>query len=105
MGVNSVPKELFTLAEKIKTLREQNELTQSDLAKKMGLTRSAVNGWEMGLSVPSTPFIVELSKLFNVSTDYLLGMKSGATLNIDGLSEREAAVLSDLVRCFNAARE
>jgi len=95
-------KELFPLADKIKKLREQTGLTQADLARKFGLTRSSVNVWEMGLSVPSTPFIVELAKMFNVSTDYLLGMKSGSTLNIDGLSEKQVAVLVDLVECFKS---
>ena len=80
-------KELLLLAEKIKTIREQLGMTQAELARKLGLTRSSINGWEMGLSVPSTQYIVELAKLFRVSTDYLLGMKHGAVLNIDDLTE------------------
>ena len=66
-------KELLLLAEKIKSIREQLGMTQAEVARKLGLTRSSINGWEMGLSVPSTQYIVELAKLFNVSTDYLLG--------------------------------
>ncbi|MBQ8300401.1 MAG: helix-turn-helix transcriptional regulator [Clostridia bacterium] len=93
-------KELFTLAEKIKQLREQAGMTQSELARTLNLTRSSVNGWEMGLSLPSTSVIVELAKVFSVSTDYLLGIDKQATLNISGLSEKEVAVLSDLIRCF-----
>ena len=62
-------KELFPLAGKIKQLREKSEMTQAELARELGLTRSSINAWEMGLSVPSTPFIVELAKLFGVSTD------------------------------------
>ena len=67
-------KELFPLAGKIKQLREKSEMTQAELARELGLTHSSINAWEMGLSVPSTPFIVELAKLFGVSTDYLLGL-------------------------------
>ena len=93
-------KELLLLAEKIKTIREQLGMTQAELARKLGLTRSSINGWEMGLSVPSTQYIVELAKLFNVSTDYLLGMEQGAVLNIDDLTEKEVSVLIDLVACF-----
>ncbi len=93
-------KGLFLLAGKIKRLREKSELTQADLARELGLTRSSINAWEMGLSVPSTPFIVELAKLFGVSTDYLLGLDTTATLKIDGLSEQEVSILMQLVECL-----
>ena len=98
-------KGMILLADKIKTIREQHNKTQSELARQLGLTRSSINGWEMGLSVPSPQYIVELAKLFCVSTDYLLGVEQGKTLNIDNLSEKEVAVLSDLVECFRTKRD
>ena len=97
-------KGLLLLAEKIKSIREQLGMTQAEVARKLGLTRSSINGWEMGLSVPSTQYIVELAKLFNVSTDYLLGMEQGAVLNIDDLTEKEVSVFIDLVACFRAKK-
>ena len=93
-------KELFYMADKIKQLREQMGYTQAELARKLKLTRSSINGWEMGLSVPSTPMVVELAKIFNVSTDYLLGLDNGASLRVEGLSKKEVAVLVDLVSCL-----
>ncbi|MCD8048834.1 MAG: helix-turn-helix domain-containing protein [Clostridia bacterium] len=93
-------KGLFLLADKIKTLREQSGITQSELARKMGLTRSSINSWEMGLTIPSTTYIIELAKTFNVSTDYLLGMEHGATISVDNLTEKEIAILTDLISCF-----
>ena len=62
------------VADRIKNLREQHLLTQMELSKKLGITRSSVNAWEMGISVPSTQYIVELANIFKVSTDYLLGL-------------------------------
>ena len=64
----------------------------------MGLTRSSVNAWEMGLSVPSTQYIVELAKTFGVSTDYLLGMESTATISVEGLSEEKVALAVELIK-------
>ena len=93
-------KELFTANNKIKLLREKLGITQSELAKRLGLTRSSVNGWEMGLSVPSTPLIVELAKLFNVSSDYLLGLEHDKSLDVTGLSDKEVAILSELAEHF-----
>ena len=86
-------KELFTLADRIKTLREQAGLTQ-------GLSRSGVNAWEMGLSVPSTQYVVELAKKFEVSTDYLLGMESTSTISVKGLSEKQVSALMQIIECF-----
>ena len=98
-------KELFSLAGKIKLLRERTALTQSDLARQMGLTRSSVNAWEMGLSVPSTQYIVELAKTFGVSTDYLLGMEASATISITGLADNEVALVAELIERLREKRD
>ena len=70
-------KKLFTLADRLKTLRDSSGYTQAEIARSFGISRSSVNSWEMGLSVPSTQYIVELAKKYNVSTDYLLGLNKG----------------------------
>lgn len=67
-------KELFPLAGKIKQLREKSEMTQAELARELGLTRSSINAWEDEAFCSIYSFIVELAKLFGVSTDYLLGL-------------------------------
>ena len=62
------------ICDKIRTLRDTCGLSQSALAKKIGVTRSAVNAWEMGLSIPTAQYIVAMAQLFHISTDYLLGL-------------------------------
>ena len=57
-------KELLTVAERIKSLREKLELTQAEIARQLGISRAGVNAWEMGLAVPSTQYVVELAKMF-----------------------------------------
>ena len=88
------------VGEKIKILRNKYNLTQTDIAKKLGITRSSVNAWEMGISIPSTQYIVELAQLFNVSSDYLLGISKTSTINVNGLSEEEIATLHGVISCF-----
>lgn len=82
--------------DRIKQLRESRSLTQAELAKELGITRAAVNAWEMGLSAPSTTYLVELARRFRVSTDYLLGLEHNSTLDISGLSDESVAVLCRL---------
>ena len=96
-------KELFQLGGKIKILRDQLNMTQTELAKKLGLKRASVNSWEMGLSVPSTPMIVELSKLLNIPTDYLLGMEMNATIRVNGLSDDEVLLLIRIIKRFQGS--
>lgn len=85
------------VADKIKHLREQNNFTQSELARELGITRSSVNAWEMGISVPSTHYIVELAMIFNVSADYLLGINSSTTLNVSDLTDSDIECLYTVI--------
>ena len=54
-------------------LRTKNRLSQDDLAEKVFVTRQAVSRWENGETVPNTETLKQLSKLFNVSINTLLG--------------------------------
>ena len=86
--------------ERIKKLREKQGYTQTELAKMLGVTRSCVNAWEMGLSIPTAQYIVELSQLFHVSTDYLLGLNNTQAIYIDRLSQEEKQILYSLIHYF-----
>ena len=91
--------------DRIKLLREKRGLTQAELAKQLGITRSGVNAWEMGISVPSTQYIVELAQFFAVSADYLLGLERTATVSVDGLSDREIAAVNEIIECFRDKKQ
>ena len=93
------------IADKIKRLREASHLTQTELAKKLTITRSSVNAWEMGISVPSTTYLIELALLFHVSTDFLLGLEQNNTIDISTLSEREAILVYELVDYFTSQKK
>lgn len=94
-------KNMYAFPDIIKNLRTQAGLTQSDLAKRLSITRSSVNGWEMGLSAPSIPLIVELSKLFHVTTDYLLGLDDRLVIRTDGLNAKQISAVLKIIDCFN----
>jgi len=86
------------IADKVKELREKNNMTQNEVAMKLGITRSSVNAWEMGISVPSTMYIVELSRIFSVSSDYILGLEHKEMLDVSGLDDDSLKILTDMVR-------
>ena len=59
-------------AEKITALRKSRELTQEQLAERLGVSRQSISKWENGSVVPEVENIIELSKTFDVTLDYLL---------------------------------
>mgnify|MGYP002627332391 CR=1 FL=1 len=88
---------MIMTADRIKSLREQKGISQSELARQLGITRSSVNAWEMGISVPSTQYVVELAGMFNVSTDYLLCVDKSATVGVEGLTEGDIKLVHTII--------
>ena len=88
------------ICDTIKELRERAGLSQAALAKKVGVTRSAVNAWEMGLSIPTTQYVAELAQLFHVSADFMLGLDNTEAIYIGGLSEEEKHILYSKLNYF-----
>lgn len=93
-------KTMHTFPERLKDLRDRLGYTQSDLAKKLSITRASVNAWEMGISAPSTSWLVELSNLFHVTTDYLLGLDDCITIRTNTLSDRAVTAILNTVEAF-----
>ena len=60
------------IAEKIIKLRKTNGWSQEDLAEKLYVSRQAISRWENGTALPDAENVLQISKLFNVTTDYLL---------------------------------
>lgn len=64
--------EKMTLGEKLKSARKSSGMTQEELAEKLMVSRQAVAKWESGKGMPDIDNIKNLSKLLNISIDYLL---------------------------------
>lgn len=59
----------------IKELRKEKGLTQSDLAKLLYTSQDTISLWELNKSLPDVKSLIELTKIFNVSADYILGIE------------------------------
>ena len=84
------------LADKIVSLRKKAGWSQEELAEQLGVTRQSVSKWEGAQSVPDMDKVVMMSRLFGVSTDFLLGVESLHTINVSDLSAKDVAMLTDL---------
>ena len=61
------------LGQKIRDLRKQKRLSQTELGKYIGVSQTTVTAWENGRAEPSSGYLSKLADYFNVTTDYLLG--------------------------------
>lgn len=89
---------IYDFSERLKTLRKRDNISQNALSKTLGVTRATVNAWEMGISYPNAQSLIMLSKYFNVSVDYLLGIDDGTFLDISGLDPTGQELISKMVK-------
>ena len=85
------------IGETIRELRDSFNINQVELAKNLGVTKQCVSNWENDNILPSIDMLIKISKFFNVTTDYLLGLKDTTTINVDGLTLSEIAHIKLLI--------
>ncbi len=90
----------MTFGEKLYQLRTDKKMSQEALARKLGVSRQAISRWELGEVVPDTANVLAVSRVFGVSTDYLLRENcddeavptSATSAQEDDLKDRQYAV-------------
>lgn len=85
------------LNEKIKQLRTARNISQVELARKLGVSKQSVSNWENDNIQPSIDMLVKIAKCLSVSTDYLLGLNSEITIDATGLTDIQIAHIRQLV--------
>ena len=65
---------MIEFGEILRELRTDKKLTQPQLAEAIGVSKSMISMWETGINEPTASNIMKLSKFFDVTTDYLLGL-------------------------------
>ena len=88
------------LGTRIKDLRKEFGLSQVELAMRMEVTKQTISNWENENIQPSIDMLVSLAIVFNVTTDYLLGLDDVPRLSIEGLPMSFAAHLAQIIEDF-----
>lgn len=66
----------MSIGEIIKSLRKENNMTQSELASLLFTSQDTISLWERNKSLPDVKSVINLAHIFNVSTDYILGIEN-----------------------------
>lgn len=94
-----------TFASRLRLLRLDKNLRQEQVAKLIGVNKSAISTYENNTRQPSFDILVRLATLYRVSTDYLLGMTNIRSLDLSGLSDEEVVAVSELVAIMTKRNE
>ena len=81
----------------LKKLRLQEGWTQQQLADRLGVTKSVVSYYELQERYPSPEILIKLAAAFHVSTDFLLGIERGETVNLAGLDDEDVVTIKRLI--------
>ena len=62
-------------SERLKELRQENNISLKALSKALGVSDIAISRWENGLRTPNIEYLLAIAKFFGVSSDYLIGLE------------------------------
>ena len=77
--------DIVTVGKKISSLRKKNNMTQDELADILFVTRQALSKWETGGSYPSLDILEQLTKIFDVSFEEILGLNENDDIDVNNL--------------------
>ncbi len=93
---------MVNLGERLRTLRTERRITQTDMAKQVGITKVMISSYELEQRQPSYEVLIKLAVFFGVSTDYLLGNERERTVSVAGLSNREVEIINSMVEALRS---
>lgn len=88
----------------LKRLRRKNDMTQEQLSRRLGLTKSVISAYETGMRMPSYDVLIAIARIFKVTTDFLLGVEQKQEVDFSGLTEAEKAAILNLIKAIKDRR-
>ena len=96
----------MTVAEGLRRFRREKKLTQSDVAKALGIHQQAYQRYEVGKVLPIITLLIKMAEVYNVSIDYLVGRTSEKIPNEETIQAIEEAERGEgLSRTFTTVDE
>ena len=89
---------VFDFGYRLKNLRQQHHLTQTQVANRLNLSKTSISDYENNVKTPSQDVLIKLAGLYRVSTDYLLGLDDEEMISVEGLTRQQRRLVEELVR-------
>lgn len=84
-------------SERLTEVRKANKLSQTEVATKLNVTKQSVANWENGNVMPSIDMLIKISTVFNVSSDFLLGLNNRKFIDVTNLTLEETAHIQSII--------
>ena len=91
---------MVSLGDKLKMLRKKNNLTQQQVAERLNVSKAVVSSYELSNRSPSFQTLVKITNIYNVTTDFLLGINKRKMIDITNLTSEQADIIEKLVQEF-----
>ena len=96
---------MVNMGMKIKTLRLEKHITQTEMAKRIGVSKAMISSYELEQRSPSYDVLIKIAAFFNVTTDFLLGVEKSNTIKYDGLTDREIRAVMNIIEVLKIKNE
>ena len=80
---------IIDIATRLKEVRIRAGFSQRQVAKKLGISKTSISGYETGQFCPTVERVIEMAKIYRVSTDYLLAIEPRSMISADGLTQKQ----------------
>lgn len=84
---------MVNFGDKLRTLRTEAGMTQTELARRLNITKSVVSYYELQERTPSPDVLIKLAGIFHVTTDYLLGIEHNKMIDVSDLTDEDMRFL------------
>ena len=92
----------FDFGERLRQLREQHNLAQEEMGRRVGRSKPVISNYENNLKVPSLDVLTSIAALYNVSLDYLVGIDKKDMVSVEGLSNSQKEIVHMLLWEFHS---
>ena len=91
---------MLNFGNRLKNLRLQKNLTQEQVATRLGITKAMISAYELSTRYPSIDMLIKIAQSYNVSTDYLLGINKTNTIDISNLTNEQISIINNIIEQF-----
>lgn len=92
-------------SENIRNLRTERGLSQTELAKRLGVNKSIISAYENQERLPSLNMLAKLSYQFNVSMEYLIGINRNKTIGVSNLTTEQISAVTAVIELFEKSNK